>query len=1427
MNTHLAHLLLNPPKFAARPRAPRPVAAVLRGVALALAGALLAASPVWAATRTWTGAATPNANWSAAGNWAGGIAPVSGDDVIFVNAAGNPLTSTVDAPITVSGLTRNATDGNTVMTINTLGNLALSGNILADTGGLTLSGPLTLASSINVWRVTAGTAGNIVFTNAPGDTAGISGNHAVTFTNLLGGSFFIFCNNPLSTWSGGAHVKYGNTRVNNVSSSGTPGAPTAGPFGTGRVTLGAAGETNLAIVSWVGGANLTLHNNWLVNADGGGTAESRRLANNLTAPLRLTLSGGMTLDDDLYLAGAGNNVTRLDGNLTGAGGLVLNSANLNLLLAGNNTFGGGTRVIGNGFVGLGSDTALGTSLVTFGETVGSGQVWTFAVNGPRTLANDVLIRAARFIVASGTMDGLAGNDLTLNGSVTMDHGSSNVRDIYLQRNLTINGELKGANPDNALRLTGGGKLTLTAANTYEGGTFINSATLNINADAALGADPGFPGANVTFSGAGGTLQIGGANVSLSPNRNLVMDAGVPMTLDTLGNHVTLNGVLSGGGNFTKLGAGTLTFTRAGNAINGYAFLDGKVVVDGGTFNDGLEFLVGWTAPGTMTLTGPTASSRAVTARLGNGANPGTLNLDGGTLQVDQLFAFAPPSTTASTIANFNGGTLRPWGAQPSRFPTFISGLTHAYIQAGGLFLDTAAFTLTVPQPLEHDPALGATPDGGLTKNGSGDLILPAVNTYTGGTTNNSGRLTLNTASRANGDYLLADYATNLVRVAAPGTSLTNASLTIGQWGYTYLELDFGSLGLPTAPPLWVRDTLTANGLVWLTMRGLLPGPGVAPLIKYGSLAGAGFDSFWLPGIPNATAVLSNNPAQGMIYLVVSEVNLPKWRGNLSSDWDIGLTENWVGTSSGLPTTYQEPVIPGAPVLFDDSAVNPAVNVTTTVSPYHVTVNNATQDYSFSGFGQISGPGGLTKTGAGRLTLETANTFTGPTILNGGTTVAAAPGALGAGPLAVNNATLDLDSAAQAVAVATFTNATVIGADGLLSATSFTLNDSAMGGHLFSVDTSRVTGGTVSLTTSNRLRRVEIQSGRLRATDPMALSPGGFDYGTMTAISPGAALEWEGSLDSDEHYSFTGTGPDGQGALRLVGGLMNHTMHMAMDGDATLRVGPDAFWLHSGHLYTTLPGPITFTKLGAGHFWIAALSYAQIALDAREGTLGVWGTAGGQITVRDGATLAGIGAINGPVTVQAGGTLAPGVGVAGYEAFRVHPLTVASSLTLQGAVAIELSKSDGVLTNDQVKGIATVNYGGALVVTHLGPDALAAGDTFRLFQAGTYAGTFASVTLPPLSGGLVWANNLAVDGSIQVIVPPPQISGVARLADGNIRLDGAGPAGAGYRVLASEEVALPLGSWAEIGGGTFTGGAFSFADLTATNYARRFYRVVTP
>src|SRR5206468_1016788 len=73
-----------------------------------------------------------------------------------------------------------------------------------------------------------------------------------------------------------------------------------------------------------------------------------------------------------------------------------------------------------------------------------------------------------------------------------------------------------------------------------------------------------------------------------------------------------------------------------------------------------------------------------------------------------------------------------------------------------------------------------------------------------------------------------------------------------------------------------------------------------------------------------------------------------------------------------------------------------------------------------------------------------------------------------------------------------------------------------------------------------------------------------------------------------------------------------------------------------------------------------------------------------------------------------------------------------------------------LTNDSVVGLTSVAFGGALVVSNVGPDSLAPGDTFPLFSTGG-SGNFSSIT-PALSGQMYWSFSPAT-GVLSVLGPP--------------------------------------------------------------------------
>ncbi len=199
----------------------------------------------------------------------------------------------------------------------------------------------------------------------------------------------------------------------------------------------------------------------------------------------------------------------------------------------------------------------------------------------------------------------------------------------------------------------------------------------------------------------------------------------------------------------------------------------------------------------------------------------------------------------------------------------------------------------------------------------------------------------------------------------------------------------------------------------------------------------------------------------------------------------------------------------------------------------------------------------------------------------------------------------------------------------------------------------------------------------------------------------------------------------------------------------------------------------------------------------------------------GGTLGGNGVIGGPVTVQPGATLAPGN--------STGLLTINNSLTLNGTTFIEINKS--VPTNDVVRGMNIVNYDGTLTVTNLG-GTLIPGDSFKIFYATNYSGSFAAFNLPALNASLAWnTTNLAVNGTLSVIAAvPPRFNSIAQQGDGSFLFAGTGAASQDYELEAATNLNAPVFWQFFASTNADTNGHFQFVDLQATNFHQRFYRI---
>jgi autotransporter-associated beta strand protein len=178
------------------------------------------------------------------------------------------------------------------------------------------------------------------------------------------------------------------------------------------------------------------------------------------------------------------------------------------------------------------------------------------------------------------------------------------------------------------------------------------------------------------------------------------------------------------------------------------------------------------------------------------------------------------------------------------------------------------------------------------------------------------------------------------------------------------------------------------------------------------------------------------------------------------------------------------------------------------------------------------------------------------------------------------------------------------------------------------------------------------------------------------------------------------------------------------------------------LNSTNGAPIALTKSGAGQLTLAAANTYTNGTTVNGGTLVVNGSIISNVTVASSATLGGGGFIKGPVSVQSGGTLSPGP--------PITLLTISNTLSLTGTTFMEVDKTNA--TNDSVRVTSKVTYGGTLTVTNL-TSTMTGGESYQLFNAGSFTGAFATTNFPPLTPGLGWNFN-PTNGVLSVVVVGP-------------------------------------------------------------------------
>ena len=184
----------------------------------------------------------------------------------------------------------------------------------------------------------------------------------------------------------------------------------------------------------------------------------------------------------------------------------------------------------------------------------------------------------------------------------------------------------------------------------------------------------------------------------------------------------------------------------------------------------------------------------------------------------------------------------------------------------------------------------------------------------------------------------------------------------------------------------------------------------------------------------------------------------------------------------------------------------------------------------------TGAGIVTKNGAGTLTYNFPNTYTGLTTVNAGTLLYGVDNAILSGNVTVNGGTLDIATFSDMVGAVLLgtvdlASGTITGSSGILSSSLFTVNSGTIsaiiagnGGIL-----NKATSGTVTLTRANQYTgATTISTGILEIQDSLSL--GLIDTGT--SITAGATLQINGTgLSIPEYIALAGTGHLYTGAIR--------------------------------------------------------------------------------------------------------------------------------------------------------------------------------------------------------------------------------------------------------------------------------------------------------
>ncbi|EKE8516859.1 fibronectin-binding autotransporter adhesin ShdA [Salmonella enterica] len=730
-----------------------------------------------------------------------------------------------------------------------------------------------------------------------------------------------------NTYSGGTTISDGTLTADHADSLGTGAVANSGVLQVGEGELENTLSGSGSLVK-TGTGKLTLGGD---NSYSGGTTIT---GGTLTADHADSLGTGAIANSGVFKVGEGE----LKNTLSGSGSLVKTGTG-ELTLSGDNSYSGGTTIIG------------GTLTADHADSLGTGAVANSGVLqvGEGELENT--LSGSGSLVKTGTGELTLSGDNTYSGGTTItggtlmaDHADSLGTGAIANSGVLQVGEGELENMlsgSGSLVKTGTGELTLSGDNSYSGATTITDGTLiaaNVN---ALGSG------NIDNSGtlmldAEGEFNL--ANVATQSGATTELARGTTLNVDSL----------------TQQADSSLNIDLS--KANGESAITADSVTLGGTLNvTGIGSVTdSWTPEAyTYTLIG---SDSAITTDFDNLTVAGMNREDVDFLTIDGKVDEAD-NTHYDLTASLS------WYANRDNATTDAHG-TFTLSDPDGSF-NVAATLTDVDDTL--DP--GSRWDGkSLTKEGAGTLILSGDNDYSGGTTINEGTLVA-ASTTALGTGLVDNNATLVLdadgEVSAVGGITTHSGATT-------------QLALGTSLDLGDSALIQEDGS---TLNVELNSDSVQPLIT-GSSATLGGDLV----VSDASLQARASDAEFQSF------KLMDMDSDISGDFT-SLTMNLTDQPDYLTVTGTiNPEDASEYLLTEGLSWNATA---TSATPAHGTFTLGAGD-SFevtSVLGDKTGNGdwdgkSLTKLGAGKLTLSGANTYTGDTNVQEGTLWLAGDGTIG-------------------------------------------------------------------------------------------------------------------------------------------------------------------------------------------------------------------------------------------------------------------------------------------------------------------------------------------------------------------------------------------------------------------------------------------------